>query len=128
MTCQAALTSAGCCALTCCLLLQLWLGSRTTPRAALAPSASEGHLDSTGWKTMLQAAGYDAEVLPILVGTTRCVYRSTEANLKRLGVSHEAVQRLLRKLAVEAARPAHAIICTRRQLDSQSQVQRRDPP
>ena len=79
-------------------------------------------------KTILQAAGYDAEVLPILVGTTRCVYRSTEANLKRLGVSHEEVQRLLKKLAVEAARSAHAIICTRRQLDSQSQVQRRDPP
>ena len=79
-------------------------------------------------KMILQAAGYDAEVLPILVGTTGCVYRSTEANLKRLGVSHEAVQRLLRKLAVEAARSARAIICTRRQLDSQSQVQRRDPP
>ena len=79
-------------------------------------------------KTILQAAGYDAEVLPILAGTTGCVYRSTAANLKRLGVSHEAVQRLLRTLAVEAARSAHAIICTRRQLDSQSQVQRRDPP
>ena len=79
-------------------------------------------------KTILQAAGYDAEVLPILVGTTGCVYRSTEANLKRLGVSHEEVQRRLKKLAVEAARAAHAIICARRQLDSQSQVQRRDPP
>ena len=79
-------------------------------------------------KTILQAADYDAEVLTILVGTTGRVYRSTEANLERLGVSHEAVQRLLRKLAVEAARSAHAHICARQQLDSQSLVQRGDTP
>ena len=72
---------------------------------------------------------YDAEVLPILMGTTGGVYRSTsESNLKRPGVRHEALQRLRKKLAVEAAQSGHAIIYTRGQLDSQSQVQRRDPP
>ena len=121
---------------------QYWLGgaeaSRRTMQRQRAIVVEFGYCSDTRYhekyaeklqqhaqlKTILQAAGDDAEVLPILVGTTGCVYRSMEANLKRLGVSHEAVQRLLKKLAVEAARSAHAIICTRRQLDSASSSQR----
>ena len=66
-------------------------------------------------KGILQAAGHEVDVVPLIFGTTGCIYKSCEGHLKQLGVSHDCTQRLLRTLALDAARSAHTIIKARRQ-------------
>ena len=66
-------------------------------------------------KGILQAAGHEVDVVPLIFGTTGCIYKSCEGHLKQLGVSHDCTQRLLRTLALDAARSAHTIIKPRRQ-------------
>ena len=68
-------------------------------------------------KGILQAAGHEVDVVPLIFGTTGCIYKSCEGHLKQLGVSHDCTQRLLRTLALDAARSAHTIIKARRQYE-----------
>ena len=61
-------------------------------------------------KGILQAAGHEVEVVPLIFGTTGCIYKSCEGHLQQLGVSHDCTQHLLRTLALDAARVAQTII------------------
>ena len=71
-------------------------------------------------KGILQAAGHEVDVVPLIFGTTGCIYKPCEDNLEQLGVSHDCTQRLLRTLALDAARAAHTIIKARRQHERKS--------
>ena len=71
-------------------------------------------------KGILQSAGHEVEVVPLIFGTTGCIYKSCEGHLQQLGVSHDCAQRLLRTLALDAARAAHTIIKARRQHERKS--------
>ena len=71
-------------------------------------------------KGILQSAGHEVDVVPLIFGTTGCIYKSCEGHLRQLGVSHECTQRLLRTLALDAARSAHTIIKARPQHERKS--------
>ena len=71
-------------------------------------------------KGILQSAGHEVEVVPLVFGTTGCIYKSCEGHLKQLGVSHDCTRRLLRTLALDAARSAHTIMKARRQHEHKS--------
>ena len=64
-------------------------------------------------KSILWAAGHEVDVVPLIFGTTGCIYKSCEDHLKQLGVSHDCTQRLLRTFVLDAVRSAHTIIKAR---------------
>ena len=71
-------------------------------------------------KGILQSGGHEVDVVPLIFGTTGCIYKSCEGHLRQLGVGHDCTQRRLRTLALDAARSAHTIIKARRQHERKS--------
>ena len=76
----------------------------------------------------LKNAGYaDVQLHPLILGSTGGLYKLTALHLKRLGVSHSAVDSLLQDMHWKALRRLEQIVGTRRRLehDSNQGIQRR---
>ena len=70
----------------------------------------------------LEQAGFNAQILPVILGTTGGMFKGTLTSLEQLGVPHASAESLLTALSQHAVQHMQAMIDLRRRLE------RHDPP
>ncbi|KAL3154986.1 hypothetical protein ABBQ38_15507 [Trebouxia sp. C0009 RCD-2024] len=72
-------------------------------------------------QTLLQARGFEVTLLPVILGFTGAIYKTTVSALPALGIEKAPAKKLLYDLHAHAVQTHHTIIKLRRKLENTTQ-------
>ena len=73
-------------------------------------------------QTLLQARGFEVILLPVILGFTGAIYKTTVSALPTLGIEKAQAKKLLYDLHAHAVQTHHTIIKLRRKLENMKQT------